>query len=592
MTQLRKGTERGRGKAIWRLFGPDFRRHRLRLGLTGLGSFAVGLGEALTLVLIARIAFALTDRGRNVAVDLGPFGTTKLSVPAMLVIAASAVAVKFMLQAGLVWNSATLNSRLIAERRRSLTHLFLGASWALQSSERQGHLQELTTTYVTQAVNAFTAVVNMGTAALSLLALLGSAFVLNPIASLGAFTASLALALLLRPLRAATRRRSRRAAQANLEYATKITEVTSQAQEIRVFNVVDAVGSDIDHAVARTARMQFRTMLVSRAVPAIYRNAALLFIIGTLAVVYASGTTRLAALGAIVLILLRTLSAGQGVQTSYQSLQEGYPYAEALEREEGRYRMAAAHHGGAPVHQIDEVAFDHVWFEYEEDVPVLRDINFSAHRGQVIGIIGPSGSGKSTLVQLLLRLRDPTSGSIRADDRDVQTLALDQWYQQVAFVPQEARLFAGSIADNIRFFREAEIDRVQRAGKLAHIHDEILALPHGYDTEVGQRGGQVSGGQRQRICIARSLIADPDILVLDEPTSALDVLSESLIRESVAELGKEMLVVVIAHRLSTLSLCDRIMVLQEGEIRGFDHPQTLEQSSTFYRDALRLAGLR
>jgi ABC-type multidrug transport system fused ATPase/permease subunit len=222
----------------------------------------------------------------------------------------------------------------------------------------------------------------------------------------------------------------------------------------------------------------------------------------------------------------------------------------------------------------------------------LSGISFAARHGEVIGIVGPSGAGKSTLVQLILRLREPTSGRVLADGRELPQLSLDNWYERVTFVPQEPRLFSGTVADNIRFFRDVKREDVERAAMLANVHDEILSWPSGYTTPVGERGSQLSLGQRQRLCIARSLVGDPDVIVLDEPTSSLDPRSESLVREALSALGSKVTLFIIAHRLSTLDTCDRIMVLHAGRLQGFDEPRRLEHSSPFYREALRLSGLK
>ena len=179
------------------------------------------------------------------------------------------------------------------------------------------------------------------------------------------------------------------------------------------------------------------------------------------------------------------------------------------------------------------------------------------------------------------------------DGRDARELALDDWYRHVTFVPQDAHLFAGTIAENIRFFREHVDDAmVERAVKRAHLDDEIAAMPNGFDTPVGERGGELSGGQRQRLCIARALVDEPDVVVLDEPTSALDPMSEALMRETLTELTPRTTVFVIAHRMSTLTICDRIMVILGGRLQGFDEPARLEEGNAFYREALRLSGMR
>jgi len=292
-------------------------------------------------------------------------------------------------------------------------------------------------------------------------------------------------------------------------------------------------------------------------------------------------------------ILLRSLSYAQGIQSNLQGLYQSAPYVETLAEERERYLGSKMQHGGEAVGQIGSIRFDHVSFEYEAGVPVLRDVSFETAHGEIIGIVGPSGSGKSTLVQLLLRLREPTDGRMYVDDRDANRLSLDEWYGHISFVPQEPRLFAGTVADNIRFFRTNVDDAaIERSAKLANLHEEITAWPLGYGTMVGERGGQLSGGQRQRLCIARALVEEPDMMVLDEPTSSLDVRSEALLRETISGLAPNTTVFVIAHRLSTLAICDRIMVILSGIMEGFDEPEALEAANPFYREALRLSGLR
>ena len=160
-------------------------------------------------------------------------------------------------------------------------------------------------------------------------------------------------------------------------------------------------------------------------------------------------------------------------------------------------------------------------------------------------------------------------------------------------MPQASHLIAGSIAENISFLREwVGADDVERAARLAYLHEDIMAFPEGYQRQVGEQGGHLSGGQQQRLCIARALVERPDLLILDEPTSSLDVRSEHLVRSTLLGLKDRMTVIVIAHRLSTLEICDRIMVIQAGELKGFDSPAKLELSSSFYREALELSGMR
>jgi ATP-binding cassette subfamily B protein len=574
------------------LLEPFIAGNRVRLVLLATGSLVGGFAEAAVLVLIARVAFAITQQDPSIEVTAGPLGPYEISVPTLIALAAVLTAVRLALQAFTVWEASALTSGAVARARATTTQSFLSASWALQSSERQGHLQQLLTTHTTFASRTVESLVTLIASALSLLALIASALTINALAAIVVGAAAFVLAVIMRPLREAVRHRSRVAATADSEFATSLSEVGQMAQEIRIFDAGDRVRDRLNRQIDAHRSALQRTRLVTGLVPGLYQGAALLFVVVALAVVYAVGFGRLATLGAVVLIMLRSLSFGQSVQTSYQTLHEGAPYLETLLAEQRRYQRNVVAGGVEPVGRVGMVTFDGVWFAYEPGRPVLFDLSFEAERGEVIGIVGPSGAGKSTLVQLLLRLREPTSGRILADGRHLQQLSLDGWYQRVTFVPQEPRLFSGSVGANIRFFRDVEAEEIVRAAKLANLHDEIRSWPGGYATPVGERGGELSLGQRQRLCIARSLVGEPDVIVLDEPTSSLDPRSESLVREALSTLAPKVTLFIIAHRLSTLDTCDRIMVLQKGRLQGFDEPRQLQHSSTFYREALRLSGLK
>jgi ABC-type multidrug transport system fused ATPase/permease subunit len=574
------------------LLEPYLRRNRAGLAVLAFASLLGGFAEAAVLVVIARVAFAITQQDSSVTVSAGPVGPYEVSVPALIALAAVATLVRLALNVVTASEGATITSRVLARGRSTITRAFLHASWDLQSAERQGHLQELLTVHAVYASRTMDSLVMLLVSALSLLALLVSAIVINAVAAIVVGAAVVLLALVMRPLRGAVRHRSRATADADVQFATSISEVTTIAQEIKIFDAGERVRDRVSRYIRAQRDAMRRTRFLVQLVPGLYQGTALFFVVVALGVVYAVGFSRLSTLGAVVLILLRSLSFGQNIQTSYHGLNEGAPYLETLLSEQRRYEENAVDGGDQPVGRVGVITFDDVGFEYQPGRPVLHDLSFEAERGEVIGIVGPSGAGKSTLVQLLLRLRQPTSGRVLADGRDLRRLALAGWYQRVSFVPQEPRLFSGSVGDNIRFFRDVTADDIVRAAKLANIHDEIRSWPNGYATPVGERGGELSLGQRQRLCIARSLVGDPDVLVLDEPTSSLDPRSEALIREALATLAPKVTLFIIAHRLSTLDTCDRIMVLQAGRLQGFDEPRHLERSSPFYREALRLSGLK
>ena len=222
----------------------------------------------------------------------------------------------------------------------------------------------------------------------------------------------------------------------------------------------------------------------------------------------------------------------------------------------------------APMHVIrGDVEFDHVTFEYDPGRPVLKDVTFRAPAGSTTALVGSSGSGKSTLISLVMAFNRPLSGRVLVDGRDLTTVKLRDYRQQVASVLQENFLFDGTIADNIAYARpQATRAEVEEACRLAHCEEFILRFAQGYETVVGERGIKLSGGQRQRVSIARALLAEPRILILDEATSSLDSESEEMIQDALKRLRHGRTTFVIAHRLSTIRSADQILVLEGGEI--------------------------
>ena len=222
------------------------------------------------------------------------------------------------------------------------------------------------------------------------------------------------------------------------------------------------------------------------------------------------------------------------------------------------------------------LVFDQVKFQYKTGDVVLHPFSLDIPGGQTIALVGTTGAGKSTLAKLISRFYDPSHGVVRLDDYDLRDISNVDLRQKVVMVTQEAYLFTGSVAENIQLGRpDASMDDVIKAAKAVGAHDFILELPDGYDTDVNKRGGRVSSGQRQLISFARAFLADPAVLILDEATSSLDLPSEALVQLGLKTLLADRTAVIIAHRLSTVSIADRVLVMENGKIIEDGSPKQL-----------------
>jgi len=534
-----------------------------RLGIITVAGLAAGLAEAGVIVIVVRVAVAIaTDT--TTAIQL-PLVTHPPSTPILLWMAAGMTFVALVMHLLLAHFTARLSSEILVTVRNRAIDAFGRADWERQAAQRDGALQQTVSVLAgnsAQLANVFAIGIS---SLLSLIMLVAAAAVVDPLAMVVVAAFGGLMSLSFRPLAHITRRRSRAFVNSTNRFAEDVSRMTTMAMELRVFGVQEQASSELRAAVDRTADDAYRMRVVQRLGWALYSDVAMMFVVSALGVLYLIATDALIGAGTVVILVLRALNSAQTVQRNLQTINELGPNLDALVEHLKVLEAAAPAPGDRPLDEIKSIELVRVTYEYVPGDGALRDVDLRIAPGEVLGVVGPSGGGKSTLVQVLLRLRMPRSGLVLVNGVPYQDHRDGDWTRLVTLVPQEPRLMEASIAENIRFFRPGISDeQVRAAARAAHVETEMIAQPHGFDTVLGPRGSGLSGGQKQRLAIARALVGNPAVIVLDEPTSALDAESERHIQDTIRELKGTVTFVIVAHRATTLALCDRLVVVRNG----------------------------
>ena len=410
----------------------------------------------------------MVDGDERVVATLGPVAIDA-KISAVLAIAGVLATIRLVLQVGLAYLPARMASDTQAELREELFGAYSRASWDVQAEERDGHLQELLTNQIPQATQASLLATQLASAGLTFLTLVLAAFLLGPIVAVLVLVVAVLLAATLRPLAKHGRRHATLLSRAQVSYASSLGTSVRLAEETYTFGVAAAererLGREADAARHHYLWSQFSGRLTQ----GLYQGLVILLLVGGLAGLLAADTGRIASLGGVVLILVRASSYGQQAQVAWHSIQQAAPYLDRLSEAKEQYLANPSTSGDRPFPASAALRFASVSFAYRPDRPVLRAIDLEAAPGEVLGIVGPSGAGKSTLVQLLMRMRSPTDGTIELGGVPIDEISLDEWRRHVAYVPQEPRLLHATVADNIRFARDLDDDR-HRAKRAAGAH--------------------------------------------------------------------------------------------------------------------------
>jgi ABC-type multidrug transport system fused ATPase/permease subunit len=527
-------------------------------------SFLSGLAQASLLVIVSEFAVNSTKGKSHLEVHGYSFSLRDaIFLCAILLIIYSLAGIAAAL------SSSSISSTALASARNKMIDAFFGASWAVQSQERLGHVQQLLTVNC-ETVGGITLAIAAGLQALlTVVALLAAAFLVSPIAATVVLVFGILLQSALRPFNTWGRKASVHLSEDSHAMATLVTEYTRLTGEFRLFGVENEATARLHRSNEIAASTFRRLRTLSQLSGVTYQVLALAFVVCAFAVVTGHTGSKLGSIAAVLLLMLRSMTYGAAVQATAQQLRSYSGFLDNIKCELTRFAENRYEAGIGELPSSIDINVKNVSFAYDDRGPVLSQVSFYLPSGHILGIVGRSGSGKTTLSQILLGMRQPADGTVLVGDVSVARIAKGGGVSPVALVAQDPVLLQGSIAFNISFFRGLPPEEIVAASRAAHLHEDVTMMPDLYETSVGEGGTALSGGQRQRLAIARALAGAPRVLVLDEPTSALDGRSESLIRQTLNELRGRVTIVVISHRLGLVEDCDFLLVLDEGRVTDF-----------------------
>ena len=299
--------------------------------------------------------------------------------------------------------------------------------------------------------------------------------------------------------------------------------------------------------------------------PTFFIYLARILIIAVASVMALRGDYNAAGIVILSFVVSASFSSTQSLTMVISNLLETYAAAERIFLVQDAEPEIVEAPNAVEMPPVESLALDKLSFSYGEDMPVLlRNAELHIRKGEKIGIMGESGAGKSTIIRLLMRFWEPTAGAVKINGEDLKNFTLDSLHRRIALLEQDTFLFDATIAENIALGKpEASMEEIQNVAKIACIHDFIETLPEGYDTKMGEMADRLSGGERQRVGIARTLLMQPDVLILDEPTSSLDVLNERAFLKLLWEAYADKTLIIVSHRMSTLAPCDRVFKLKD-----------------------------
>lgn len=579
---------------ILKLARQAFFKYKKQIAILTLLGFLSGLLESVGVnALIPLFSFATKNKDYGSDFVTGVIQKTfnqlhiNFSIKYLLVF----VCLMFVLKAVMLIISSYVNIKISTDYEKATrTELFkktLAAAWPHLIKQKLGYLENtvmVDVQYGTTFLQELSAIIMVVTS-LSMYVLI--AVNISPLITLITVALGAVLFFLFKPTMYRIKINAEQVGRYNKTISHFINESIVGVKTVKAMMAESRLLAKAKNLFEEINRFKIKIFLLRNVTQSLIQPVSLIFIVIIFAIYYKSSAFSLPAMIAVVYLIQRIFQYVQQLQARFQSINEAYPYLSNVIKYRAEASANQEHDAGRAAYEFKKnLSFEGVSFAYQPGEPVLQQVNLTIGKGMMVGLIGPSGAGKTTMVDLMLRLYQPTGGQILLDGRPIGQIDLQQWRKNIGYISQDMFLLNDTVANNIKFYEENLSDEaIVAAATMANIHDFVAGLPNQYQTIIGERGVLLSAGQRQRIVIARILAKQPDLLILDEATSALDNESEFKIQQVLENLKGKITIIAIAHRLSTVSESDQLLVLANGRIVEQGQPADLlkDKDSYFYK---------
>lgn len=546
--------------------------------------------EAGSLIALAPLMQVVAEGADEYVGTLGPL-ELKFSIFELSSIAATLVLLTLILTIATSYASARIISSNQYRRRLELVDSFIDAEWEAQDAVHDGRLVTFSLDFVNQSAHGLRDLAAFAKNVAGLVVFVGSALLVSWVATMAIATVTGLVFLLQSPIRKRARIYSAGYSECNVEISEELSTLERTARELNAYGVGTAAAAHLRRVARRQRALRVRGDVIGALPSPLFRTAGLLVIVALIASTASARGMEIAALGVVILLLYRSLSYGQNLAGVHAKLIVLVPVLEQLDEEQSRYQNRKRPVDGLEIKTANSLRLREVSYTYPgSKTPALAaSLDFAI--GEIVGVVGPSGAGKSTLVDLLVGLRQPSSGVVEISDTSLTELSDKSRARLIALVPQAVSVIPASVSENVDFYRALDEKRIDDAVDTVGLRSLVSDLPEGMNTQIGTGSRSVSGGQVQRLGIARAIAGNPDFLIMDEPTSALDPGSEELVANLIGRHRGTVGVIVIAHRLSTLRHCDRVIVIEDGRVSGDDSLEDLRETSNYVQAAFELGSL-